>query len=76
MSPSRIDQSPKKNSLTEEYLFNAEGVTGETVIQLLKFLNLPRDRIGVEERYREVMESKNNKPKNILIKELRNSSIQ
>ena len=52
VSPSRLIESPKKVSLTEDYLFNAEGVRGETVRELLRFLNLPKDRQGVEERYR------------------------
>jgi hypothetical protein len=38
---------------------------------MLKFLNLPKDRQGVEERYREAIESKNLKPKNLLVKELK-----
>lgn len=60
--------SPKKLSVTDEYLFNAEGVTAETVDQMLKFLNLPRDKISMDERYRQVMEDKSVKPKNLLIK--------
>lgn len=64
---------PKKQSLTDDYLFNAEGVTGETVEQMLKFFNLPRDKLSMDERYRQVIEEKNSKPKNILIKELKSN---
>jgi hypothetical protein len=35
------------------------------------FLKLPKDKLGVEERYRSVVESKNLKPKNILKVELK-----
>lgn len=69
-SPSKlnISFSLKKSSLTDEYLFNAEGVTPNTIDQLMKFLNLPRDKLSMDEKFRQLMEEKNAKPKNILIK--------
>lgn len=65
--------SPKKMSVTDEYLFNTDNVSAETVDQMLKFLNLPKDRLSMDERYRQAMEDKGTKPKNILIKELKSS---
>lgn len=40
--------SPKKHSVTDEYLFNADGVSVETIDQMLKFLNLPKDRLSMD----------------------------
>lgn len=41
--------------LIDEYLFRVEGVSGETLREVLRFLKLPKDKIGMDERYREAI---------------------
>jgi hypothetical protein len=58
-------------NLSEEYLFDTEGVTQETIRQFMIFLKLPDDKLSVDKRFREAIESKNSKPARIMRKELR-----
>ena len=59
--------------LQKEYLFNASGVDEDTMKELFMFLRLPRDKLSMEERYKQAVESKNNKPRNVAIRQLKAS---
>jgi hypothetical protein len=54
--------SSRRISITDGYLFNAEGVSGETFEQLLNFLGLPGDKLGMDKRFREAMEGRTGRP--------------
>lgn len=75
-SSSEEESEEEEPTLQDEYLFNAEDVTDLTLREVMGFLRLPNDKAAMEERYKEAMESKNTKPRNLLVKELKETLVE
>lgn len=64
-------ESPNKKALTDEYTFDASGVTEKTVRKLMQYLRLPSSKTEAEERFRELLEMNTSKPPALVLKEAR-----
>ena len=58
-------------NLAADYLFDPEGVTKQTMRHFMLFLNLPDYKLGMEQRWRQVIEAKAGKAIPLLKKKLR-----
>jgi hypothetical protein len=65
----------EKPTLQDDYLFNAEDVSQETLSEVFAFLRLPRDKQMMEERYKEALEVKTSRPKKEVIREIKESLL-